>query len=114
MSRGTGPADAGENMRLLETAGLAEFLGLAGFALYALAYASISLGRVTGDSPVFYALNGLAAASVLASLTMDFNLGSVMIQIFYLGVSLAGLCSRLRLKRPSSSARAAPSYLSPP
>ncbi|WP_172331079.1 hypothetical protein [Mangrovicoccus sp. HB161399] len=101
---------------MLERAGAAELLGVAGFALYALAYVWISIGRVTGDSPLFYALNGLAALAVLASLTMDFNLGSVMIQIFYLAVSLAGLWSRLRQRRgrPTAAAPAAPSYLSPP
>ncbi|WP_108263346.1 CBU_0592 family membrane protein [Mangrovicoccus ximenensis] len=103
-------------MDMLERAGAAEILGVAGFALYAVAYAGISIGRITGDSPSFYALNGLAALAVLASLTMDFNLGSVMIQVFYLAVSLAGLWSRLRAGRPGATACAAPapSYLSPP
>ncbi|WP_138468958.1 hypothetical protein [Poseidonocella sp. HB161398] len=99
-------------MQLLEQAGLGEILGVAGFALYALAYAALSLGRLTGDSAAFYALNGLAALAVLASLGMDFNLGSALIQIFYLGVSLAGLLARLRragATAPPSAATSSPS-----
>lgn len=70
--------------------------GLAGFVLYALAYLLVSLKRLRAEDMAFFVLNGAAAGLILTGLYLDFNLGSVLTQIFYLTVSLVAILARLR------------------
>jgi|GEM_PF-872141 len=91
------------------TMALTDLAGLAGVILYLLAYSLLQGGQLRVDEYTYSAMNLLAAAMVLVSLTSDFNLASVLIQISWIFVSLAGLrrlrSSRQRARRRNASRR---------
>ncbi len=66
-------------------------VGLAGVALYVLAYAAMQLGFVRGQTYLYAGTNLAAAACVLFSLTETYNLSSALIQIMWILISIAGM-----------------------
>lgn len=77
--------------------------GVAGFCCYAVSFALVQLERLDGNSAQYTALNVLAAALVLASMNDQFNLGSMLTQLTWIGVGLVGLVRRVR---PAAEAEA--------
>lgn len=75
---------------------VANSIGLFGVAVYLGSYALLQLGILRGQSYSYAALNLLAASSVLFSLIPAFNLSSVIIQVSWIVISIAGM-SRLYL-----------------
>ena len=71
-------------------------IGIAGFVAYVANYAALSFRLVSGDSIVYFAGNTLAATLVLISLTTDFNMASVLIQVFWIGIGLGAILLRAR------------------
>ena len=69
--------------------------GLAGVASYVIAYALLQLKLLDGNGVTYSALNVLAAALVLVSLTKDFNLASAVTQVLWIGIGCAGIIGRL-------------------
>lgn len=78
-------------------------VGLAGVALYVVAYCGVQVGRIDGNGPGYAALNGLAAAGVLVSMAGAFNLAGALVNALFLTFSAIGLaryvCAALRLRR---------------
>lgn len=81
----------------------AEFIGLLGVCCYLSSYSLVQAGRLRGGTLPFTILNLTAAVCVLISLTAKFNLASLLIQIFWITVSLFVLirlfCVHQRLRR---------------
>lgn len=75
---------------------LFDVVGLFGVLFYIGSYGALQLGRINGHSLLYSGLNATAAILVLISLYKDFNLASVLIQITWISVSLAG-ATRLML-----------------
>ncbi len=75
--------------------------GVAGFCCYALSFALVQLQRLDGNGSTYTAFNVLAAALVLVSMQDQFNLGSMLTQLTWIGVGLVGL---VRRARPASAA----------
>ena len=73
--------------------------GLAGVASYVIAYALLQLKLLDGNGLMYSALNVLAAALVLVSLTRDFNLASAVTQVLWIGIGGAGIIARLYSRR---------------
>lgn len=69
-------------------------IGLVGVALYVLVYALLSWRWIGGDSLIFFAGNTLAASMVLLSNLGEFNLASVLIQIFFIVIGMAAMILR--------------------
>jgi uncharacterized protein HemY len=66
------------------------------------AYLGLQLGRLDIKGPTYSACNAVGAVLLLVSLTVNFNLSSVVIEIFWLGISAIGL---LRYRRRRASHR---------
>jgi len=79
-------------------------LGMAGFALYVLNYALLSWRLVDVKSNRFFVWNTAAASLVLASNYIDFNLASVLIQVFWIAIGLNAII----LRRKSAPSEALP------
>lgn len=82
---------------------LFEVAGVFGFMLYVFNYAMLTLRRLTSDDISFFAINLSAAGLVLLGLTASFNLAAAMIQIFWIAMSVIGIC--LRMSRRSRLSR---------
>ena len=79
-----------------------DLVGLVGVACIALAYLLLQTGRLGAHRPSFSALNAAGAGLVLFSLVFAFNLAAVLIEGFWLIVSLYGLArSRNRPPEPT-------------
>ncbi len=74
------------------------YIGLVGVALYVCAYFLLQLGRIDGNGNIYCLANLAAASLVLWSLSVDFNLSSVLIQITWVVLSIVGLGRRWRAR----------------
>ncbi len=72
------------------------FFGIAGFAFYLTNYTLVTFRIVSSQGIAFFLVNMLAASLVLISLTRDFNLGSALIQVFWLILGAIAVFIRLR------------------
>lgn len=71
-----------------------EIAGVAGFGLYVLNYSLLSLGRLSSNSKLYFAINLVAASLVLTGLTQSFNLAAALLQSFWIVMSLTALLLR--------------------
>ena len=69
-------------------------IGLLGFFVYLASFAALQMRLLDGNGVAYAALNILAAALVLVSLTEAFNLASALIQISWIVIGLFGLAWR--------------------
>jgi len=78
-------------MSYFDTQIMFDAIGVTGFFFYLAAYLSLTLGWISAPSVWHFVLNLLAASCMLVSLSTNFNLGSVLIQVFWVCISLFGL-----------------------
>lgn len=76
-----------------------QLAGLLGAGLYMTNYTLLTSRVLTSDQSVYFAINLVAALLVLSSLTEGFNAATLVIQVFFVGVSLCGILVRLRRAR---------------
>jgi hypothetical protein len=68
-----------------------DILGSLGVAVIILTYVLLQIERVRSDQLVYSLLNAIGAALILVSLYFDFNLPSVVVEVFWLVISLFGI-----------------------
>lgn len=68
-----------------------EIIGLLGAFIYTAAYVFAAYDWITSHSPLYYFMNMAAALMVLISLVAHYNLASVVIQVFFVTVSVVGI-----------------------
>jgi hypothetical protein len=76
-----------------------DILGSLGVGVIVVTYLLLQLGRVRSDQLIYSLLNGVGAALILISLYYDFNLPSVIVEAFWLVISIFGILKYL-IKRP--------------
>jgi len=85
---------------LTQLSGL-DLAGLAGVAVYLLAYALLQTGFMRGQGYAYPTLTIVAAALVLAGLVHDFNLAAAVIQVSFITISLIGILRIFVIRRRS-------------
>jgi len=78
---------------------LANVVGLVGVALVVITYLLLQLGRVRVEQLRYSLLNAIASLLVLVSLMAHWNLSSVVIEGFWLLISLYGCAKWVRTRR---------------
>ena len=73
-------------------------IGLFGMACIVLAYYLIETGGMNRDDIKYYWLNLSGACLLVLSLLINFNLGSFVIEIFWIAISILGM---IRLNKKS-------------
>jgi hypothetical protein len=68
-----------------------DILGTVGVGVIVVTYLLLQLGRIKSDQLQYSMLNGLGAALILISLYYDFNLPSVIVEAFWLVISVFGI-----------------------
>jgi hypothetical protein len=68
-----------------------DVIGLAGVFLVLLCYGLLQTGRLRQQQPAYSLINALGAVLIFLSLTVSFNLASVVIEICWFAISLVGL-----------------------
>ncbi len=73
-----------------------EIIGVAGFGLYVMNYTLLTFHRLHSHDALYFGINLVAVACVLAGLLVSFNLASALIQLFWVVISTAAIAIRLR------------------
>jgi len=82
---------------------LLDLVGIAGATLIIVAYLLLQLRRIDAGNVWYSAANAAGAALILLSLWFDFNLAAVIIEAFWLLISLYGIGAALARKPASTS-----------
>ena len=80
-----------------------DFLGNLGVLLIIGSYFWMQIGRISGQAPLYSVVNAVGAVLVLISLYFDFNLSAVLIESFWLIISILGLSLGSRKGRTPSA-----------
>lgn len=83
-------------IRYFTELGPLQWVGVAGFVCYLLAFGSVQLGKLDGNSTAYSLANILAATLVGVSLLAEFNLASALIQVSWIVIGMTGLVLRAR------------------
>lgn len=82
--------------------GSLEWVGVAGFVCYVIAFGSVQFGKMDGNSMAYSLANVLAASLVAVSLLAEFNLASALIQSSWIMIGITGLYLRARNAWPAA------------
>ncbi|WP_299929523.1 hypothetical protein [uncultured Pelagimonas sp.] len=72
--------------------------GVIGFCLYLTNYTLVTFRIISSQGITFFALNIFGAMMVLVSLAQNFNLGAMLIQVFWICLGFVAIAIRLRAK----------------
>lgn len=97
-----------DELLLFPTEFTLQHVGLAGSLLYMTTFSLLAMRSLSGDSVVYFMMNFTAASLVLMSLSQAFNAASVLIQAFWIVVSVMSIVARLRRGRRTGRTRARP------
>ena len=89
-------------MELFDTETFFRFIGIVGFGLYVTNYSLLSSRVVSSESRGFFMMNIAAASFVLAANYIEFNLASVMIQVFWIAIGFKAIAIRRRSARSAA------------
>jgi hypothetical protein len=78
-----------------------DILGTLGVAIIILTYVLLQIERVRSDQLTYSLLNAIGAALILVSLYFDYNFPSVVVEFFWLLISLFGI-GKYFIRRSSS------------
>jgi multidrug transporter EmrE-like cation transporter len=76
-----------------------DFVGNVGVAFIVGTYFLLQVERMRSGSVAYSLLNAVGAILILVSLVFDFNLSSMVIEIFWLGISAFGVLKALQSVR---------------
>jgi hypothetical protein len=68
-----------------------DILGTLGVAIILLTYVLLQIERVRSDQLIYSLLHAIGAALILVSLYFDYNFPSVVVEFFWLLISLFGI-----------------------
>ena len=73
-----------------------DWVGSLGVLIIVAAYLWLQIGRIAGQNVIFSGANLLGSMLILVSLYFNFNFSAVLIEIFWIIISLFGLVMGLR------------------
>ncbi|MFT5799491.1 MAG: hypothetical protein ACI84R_003568 [Candidatus Azotimanducaceae bacterium] len=79
-----------------------EWMGVAGFICYIVAFGSVQIGKLDGNSTAYSLINVVAASLVAMSLFAEFNLASALIQSSWILIGVTGLALRANQSWPAA------------
>ena len=77
---------------------LYQWLGFAGMLCIVLAYLLLQMARCDIHSLAYQLLNLIGALALIVSLLVHFNLGSFLIEVFWIAITLYGIGKNIRIK----------------
>ncbi|SFJ34397.1 CBU_0592 family membrane protein [Jannaschia pohangensis] len=80
-----------------------QILGLVGAGLYVMNYVLLTCRRIDPGRTPYFVVNLVAASFVLLSLSHAFNAAAMVIQSFWITISIYGIAIRLRRSPPSAT-----------
>jgi hypothetical protein len=78
--------------------GLVDFLGLIGVGIIVVTYLFLQLGKLSSNALAYSLLNAIGASLIVLSLLVDFNLSALLMEVFWVLISLLGVYRYFRLR----------------
>ena len=78
--------------------GALDLIGNIGVVLLVTTYLMLQLNKLSSDGLAYSLLNAVGAAFIVVSLLVDFNLSALVIEVFWVLISLLGIYRYFRLK----------------
>lgn len=78
--------------------GLLDVIGNAGVVILMVTYLLLQLNRLRSDDLAYSLLNAIGACLIIISLLVDFNLSALLMEVFWVLISLLGIYRYFRLK----------------
>jgi len=78
--------------------GLLDLIGNVGVVVLMITYLMLQLNRMRSDGLAYSLLNAIGASLVILSLLVNFNLSALLMEVFWVLISLVGIYRYFRLK----------------
>jgi multidrug transporter EmrE-like cation transporter len=78
--------------------GLIDIVGNVGVLILVFTYLLLQLNRLRSDDLAYSVLNAIGASLIILSLLIDFNLSALLMEVFWVLISLVGIYRYFRLK----------------
>ena len=78
--------------------GLLDLVGNIGVVVLMVAYLLLQLNKLRSDELLYSLLNAIGASLIVLSLLVNFNLSALLMEIFWVLISLLGIYRYFRLK----------------
>ena len=75
-----------------------DFLGNIGVVILMVTYLMLQLNKLSSDGLAYSVLNAVGASLVVVSLISNFNLSALLVEVFWVLISLVGIYRYFRLK----------------
>jgi len=75
-----------------------DFLGNAGVVMLVVTYLMLQLNKISSDGLAYSLLNAVGASLIVVSLLYDFNLSALLMEVFWVLISIVGIYRYFRLK----------------
>ncbi len=75
-----------------------DFIGNVGVVVLVITYGMLQLNKLSSDSLAYSLLNAAGASLIVISLIYDFNLSALLMEVFWVLISLLGIYRYFRLK----------------
>jgi hypothetical protein len=75
-----------------------DFIGNVGVVVLVITYGMLQLNKLSSDGLAYSVLNAAGASLIVVSLIYDFNLSALLMEVFWVLISLLGIYRYFRLK----------------
>ena len=75
-----------------------DFLGNVGVVVLMITYLMLQLNKLRSDGLAYSLLNAIGASLIVISLLYDFNLSALLMEVFWVLISILGIYRYFRLK----------------
>jgi hypothetical protein len=77
--------------------GMVDFLGIIG-GIIVVTYLFLQLGKLRSDALAYSLMNAIGASLIVVSLLVNFNLSALLMEVFWVLISLLGVYRYFRFK----------------
>ena len=78
--------------------GLVDFVGIIGVGIIVVTYLFLQLGRLRSEALAYSLMNAIGASLIVLSLLVNFNLSALLMEVFWVLISLLGVYRYFRVK----------------
>lgn len=78
--------------------GLVDLLGLVGVVIIVVTYLFLQLGKLSSNALAYSLMNAIGASLIVLSLLVNFNLSALLMEVFWVLISLLGVYRYFRFK----------------
>jgi multidrug transporter EmrE-like cation transporter len=75
-----------------------DLIGNVGVVVLMITYLMLQLNKLSSDGLAYSLLNAIGASLIIVSLLFDFNLSALLMEVFWVLISLVGIYRYFRLK----------------